>query len=123
MAGKLCKYCNESRDESEFGVALSTERKVYRRLKCKFCKQKMQTLRQKRHAEWLLQYKLANPCIRCGYSDPRALTFHHRDRRFKDFNVSEMLGWSIKSIQQEIAKCDVLCANCHLIIEAEYRGV
>jgi hypothetical protein len=43
------------------------------------------------------------------------LEFHHREPKLKEIVVSKALdwGWSIERILNEIAKCDVLCANCH----------
>ena len=61
----------------------------------------------------LLAYKLEHPCIDCGESDPVVLEFDHlRDKRK---NVSEMITgaypWS--TIEVELEKCAVRCANCH----------
>lgn len=53
-------------------------------------------------------------CIRCGYSKSiRALSFHHRDPKEKLFSVSEH-GKSLKKCLEEIKKCDLICANCHM---------
>lgn len=55
-------------------------------------------------------------CSACGaHPDPVALDFHHRDRRTKLDTVSQLVnrGASLKRLEAEIAKCDVLCANCH----------
>lgn len=51
----------------------------------------------------------------CGYNRcTAALEFHHRDPEAKLFNVNMMTmtnSWS--AIVAEVAKCDLLCANCH----------
>lgn len=53
-------------------------------------------------------------CNNCGNADPEVLEFDHRDGADKKFNVSEMMySHSWESILKEIAKCDILCANCH----------
>ena len=54
-------------------------------------------------------------CARCGENHPATLQFHHRDPQKKDFNLSEAVndGYSIERIKREVAKCTVLCANCH----------
>lgn len=68
------------------------------------------------------EHKLAHPC-ECGEADPDVLQFHHRDRSTKAFSIS----WGIRNklrldvIKAEVAKCDVLCANCHLRLEAALR--
>lgn len=64
---------------------------------------------------WFATYRAALSCSRCPESHPATLDFHHRDRSEKDRSVSVMVarGMSKTSILREIAKCDVLCANCH----------
>jgi hypothetical protein len=62
-----------------------------------------------------LRYRMEHPCA-CGESDPAALDFHHKDPEQKYLHVGRMLsvgGWSWKTIKKEIAKCVVVCANCH----------
>lgn len=72
------------------------------------------------HAAWLRDYKSGLSCIKCGFSHPDALDFHHRDPTEKDIEVSRAIrkGWSRERLQREIDKCDVLCANCHRILHA-----
>jgi len=55
-------------------------------------------------------------CVICGYKKcPRALSFHHRDPNQKSFGISTRgLTRSWKKIQEEIDKCVLLCANCHM---------
>lgn len=55
-------------------------------------------------------------CAReCGENHPATLDFHHRDPREKRFTITEgvALGYSVKSMNAEIAKCDLVCSNCH----------
>jgi len=75
----------------------------------------------KRHQAIIAEAKQA--CLRCGMTDKRVLTFHHRNPRDKTFAIANCKGrmWSIDKLLAEIAKCDVLCANCHLIVEDEIR--
>ncbi len=62
----------------------------------------------------LVEYK-GGKCQSCGYNkSKRALTFHHRDPKQKDFSVSQMLyrlKWEV--VLAEVDKCDMLCSNCH----------
>ncbi len=62
-------------------------------------------------------YKAKQQCGRCGFADGRALQFHHRDSNDKVTEVTTAVirGWSWKRILAEIAKCDLICANCHQI--------
>lgn len=70
---------------------------------------------------WLLKYLSENPCIDCGNADVRVLEFDHREPEEKKASVAVLsaLGWSLETVQDEISKCDVRCANCHRIRTAE----
>ena len=65
----------------------------------------------------------ANPCVDCGETDPVILEFDHL--KTKDFNISDAArkGVSIKKLNDEIAKCEVRCANCHRRKTYERRGL
>jgi len=67
--------------------------------------------------DWMTEYKSTLKCVECGFDNPVALQFHHRDPSQKVIEIGEARnqGWSIKRILEEIEKCDVLCANCHWI--------
>ena len=69
---------------------------------------------------WFRQFKRGLRCSRCGESHPACLSFHHRDRALKKFDVSYAAahGYSVAAIEAEIAKCIVLCVNCHLLAHA-----
>ncbi len=71
--------------------------------------------RKERLWEFYHQLKATLECARCGENHPATLQFHHRDPQEKDFNLSEAVreGYSIERIKREVAKCIVLCANCH----------
>lgn len=72
-------------------------------------------LRKTELYEWLVEYKSTHPCEMCGESHPACLDFHHIDPGTKDREVSTGVadGWGKKRILEEIAKCKVLCSNCH----------
>lgn len=67
-----------------------------------------------RNDDRLLSYLLDHPCVDCGETDPLVLDFDHRDPSLKSNAVSRMVyrqPWQV--VLEEIAKCDVRCANCH----------
>jgi hypothetical protein len=66
-------------------------------------------------AEFVYQFLLAHPCMGCGEADPVVLEFNHLDPATKSANISDMIanGASLAYLRTEIAKCEVLCANCH----------
>jgi len=61
-------------------------------------------------------------CKQCGIRDPQVLDFHHRDPNTKRYAISKIRTHAKKTLLEEIAKCDVYCANCHHILELE-QGV
>jgi hypothetical protein len=66
----------------------------------------------KQRVAYLLEFLSAHPCADCGESDPVVLEFDHVAD--KAFTIGEGLrdrNW--ESVLAEIAKCDVVCANCH----------
>jgi hypothetical protein len=65
---------------------------------------------------WILL--CASKCYDCEYSNPIALQFDHLPGTDKKFEISKAVAGSTRSwkaIQQEIDKCQIVCANCHLI--------
>lgn len=66
--------------------------------------------------DWIRRLKEASPCLDCGEMYPYyVMQFDHRPGEGKSFNVSDAKGYSRLSIENEIAKCDLVCANCHSI--------
>lgn len=73
--------------------------------------------------KWYVNLKSSLSCIKCGEDDSRCLDFHHRDKTKKIKAVSQMVRDRAgkETILAEIAKCDVLCANCHRKITISTR--
>ena len=65
--------------------------------------------------EWLDSYKSELSCEECGENHPACLEFHHVDPDTKVDHISRMIRdrCNIDQLKAEIAKCKVLCANCH----------
>ncbi len=59
----------------------------------------------------------AIPCADCGKSYPRCvMDFDHRDPSQKRFTIGRHpAGASLAALMEEIAKCDVVCSNCHRV--------
>lgn len=65
-------------------------------------------------------YLATRSCTDCGIADPRVLDFDHlRDKRGNISRLRLSYDWSV--IEAEIAKCEVVCANCHRIRTYERR--
>ena len=72
--------------------------------------------RRKENVGWYKSYKSKRVCTECGENHPACLQFHHKDQREKSFTISHIVGsstYSLKTILNEIEKCEVLCGNCH----------
>lgn len=77
-------------------------------------------LRQER-TQFLIDYFTEHPCVDCGESDPVVLEFDHLgDKRFEI--GSRLCSYSWQTVLDEIAKCEVVCANCHRVRTARRRG-
>jgi hypothetical protein len=60
--------------------------------------------------------KTNKPCADCGKSYPYyVMDFDHRpsETKCRELNKSHLFG--VRKAAAEIAKCDVVCANCHRI--------
>lgn len=66
--------------------------------------------------EELRQLKTA-PCMDCGVTYPwYVMDFDHRDGESKTDIVSRIANvGAAKRLREEIAKCDLVCANCHRV--------
>ncbi len=91
------------------------DRNYYQRHKIK--RQAANYERRTRLYEYLRQIKAKASCAYCGEDHPAVLQFHHRDPSQKEFNIGEFVTRQLggmEKLKNEIEKCDVVCANCHL---------
>ncbi len=140
MSGELrrCGRCGELKPVDDF--AWRRKRKLQRDNFCRPCRSaygrdhylankeryiqnaaavKRKTLMER--TKFLLDFFKTNPCIDCGEPDPVVLEFDHlRDKSFAVGQGFQERGW--QSIMDEMAKCEVVCANCHRRRTAERRG-
>jgi hypothetical protein len=137
---KICPGCGEERD-IEHDFSWKNKSRGIRQRWCKSCQAAANKLHyqnnkqvyldraQTRNAyviaenkKQLRAYLSTHPCIDCGCTDIRCLDFDHV-RGKKSDDISKMLGHSLPwaTIEAEIAKCEVRCANCHRIKSNE-RG-
>lgn len=75
--------------------------------------------------DWLRRRKLAaveykgGKCCRCGYDKHyAALQFHHVDPSTKTAKWTGFRNRSWDEVKRELDKCEMVCANCHLIIHS-----
>lgn len=68
----------------------------------------MRLLKRRRRAAWIA----ANgPCTTCGSWED--LQVDHIDPGTKAREVNSMWTWSLARLEEELAKCQVLCKTCH----------
>lgn len=101
-----CKQCKSEYDKKYYAKRYSDSEKVKKRRSLKHAV-------RIRNRKFIYEYLLSHSCVICGESDPVVLEFDHLDGVDKKFNIGEARECSIDSIKNEIAKCRVLCANCH----------
>jgi len=79
--------------------------------------QRVEAENRKRICEYLDDH----PCVDCGEDDIVVLEFDHlRDKKYAVGQMMRDARWD--RIMAEIAKCEVVCANCHKRRTAQRRG-
>lgn len=87
--------------------------------RCRLCRQEAVS-RRRRKVKRILVDEAGGGCFICGYNRSiAALQFHHVDPKSKRFNISGK-GYTIsmRLLREEAPKCALLCANCHVEVEA-----
>lgn len=83
---------------------------------------RMRTNRRKRQTLLVAGLK-AKPCMDCGNCFPSVcMDFDHRNATTKRDSVSSMVEGGREALMAEIAKCDLVCSNCHRIRTSRRRA-
>jgi hypothetical protein len=79
--------------------------------------EKLSIAKQKAYlAQYLRDLKTKTPCVDCGINYPYYVMDFDHVRGQKHANVMELVSTlSKKKIDEEIAKCEIVCSNCHRI--------
>lgn len=115
---KVCNSCKEELTLDNFhsnGYYPSGSKKY--KGTCKLCAKNQTRLGRKEKIRNILESldrKLE--CERCGYNkNAAALCFHHLNPEEKDFTIAGLTtSASVEKLTNEIAKCALLCHNCHM---------
>ena len=70
-------------------------------------------LRREAFHRRVLEYLREHPCVDCGECDPVVLEFDHLRDKLKNISAMANASQPWPKIEAEIAKCEVVCANCH----------
>ena len=113
-AGKVCGHCHVEKERSEFHTDPTKSDGLY--VWCKACKNTRQNERREVATAFVCEYLLAHPCLDCGETNILTLEFDHV-MGGKLGHVSEMAGGglSVARLAVEIAKCEVVCVDCHTL--------
>lgn len=79
--------------------------------------EKVSIAKQKAYlAQYIRDLKQKSPCMDCGENFPYYVMDFDHVRGKKHANVMELISTlSKKKIDEEIAKCELVCSNCHRI--------
>lgn len=134
MGAKTCPKCERSLSVSAF--SRNASRSDGLQSWCRECKKVQDTEYYQRNKPRYLAYnrkqyaKLKEelaalksfPCADChGVFPPYVMDFDHLDATLKRFDVGRARKYSLDEIKREIAKCELVCANCHRIRTHERR--
>jgi len=109
----LCSKCGVFKEQTEFYArrVKGKGRSAY----CRACTNKYSMKRWKERKLQAIAY-LGGKCQDCLLCYPlEVYQFHHRDPTQKEFNWAKSRQLSWDKIKMEIDKCDLLCANCHIL--------
>jgi hypothetical protein len=119
LTGKQRKFCSPRCRQKAFYEVNPRKTKSYDEDYRALNRDKRNANDRARHAQgrtYLQQIKTEKGCARCGYNEhPAALDFNHIDPTTKSFNIASCASHSKELLDAEIAKCEILCANCHRI--------
>ena len=130
--GKTCSNCKKIKDHSEYNW--KDKKKGKKHSFCKDCQSKYRRQHYLKNRskylikarkwnkaqtlilrQYIVEYFSKHSCVDCGAGDIRVLDFDHEVN--KKMGVAQMVRncHSLKSLEKEISKCKVRCANCHRI--------
>lgn len=123
---KHCAKCNTNKPLEEFSK--NKTRKDGKMSSCKDCMKEYKQvhynqnsskvyesvrLRRQKIKDLVWEYKSTHSCVDCSLIDPVVMEFDHLSDKESDVSKMVIRGLSWERIQKEIAKCEMVCANCH----------
>lgn len=100
---KICKTCKKDIDNNDYHTKPGRKQSIRKAMKNSVTKLR----------KYVEEYKKQKCCSKCGDKRHYVLDFHHTEDKI--FNISNgcQRGISEETLQKEMDKCILLCANCH----------
>lgn len=126
LVHKICSKCNLAKPIDEFNFR--NRAKGVRHSYCRDCgkvftknhyEHNKQQYFKKNLGSYLkrrefVRQKKTFPCLDCGVQYPYyVMDFDHREGETKKYELNRVGRMTMRALETEIAKCDLVCANCH----------
>jgi hypothetical protein len=117
---KKCTTCLLEKPLESFSKQRSTKDGL--KYSCKTCHRKKSAEHRLKGWERIFEFFGGRKCQRCGLeSDYPIYEVHHKNPNDKDKKHVGGRGLSKETLEAELIKCELLCANCHKIRHHELR--
>jgi hypothetical protein len=112
----ICTQCKITKPMTEFYKKNKTNANSF----CKDCFLAYIKVRWHDKKKEAIEF-MGGKCIDCkGVFHPAVYQFHHLDPKTKEFSWGKGRLKNFEKIKKELAKCVLLCANCHVIRHSNY---
>ena len=126
MPQKICSKCKFVKNFDEFNFRNRSRdvrhgyckecgklftRSHYKRNKQQYLDKNITSFQKRRE---LIRQTKNRPCADCQVVYPYyVMDYDHREGEMKKYSLSQIDKMSVNAIISEIAKCDLVCSNCH----------
>jgi hypothetical protein len=73
----------------------------------------LKTARVREAQSFILDHLRTRPCVDCGETDAVVLEFDHLSAKRAEISTLVRRGVRLPVLELEVARCEVVCANCH----------
>ena len=107
-----CSTCQRDLPVDDFSRSRKNRFRGFRDYRCRECDATRAYLRWKRNRQVTHEAKDV-PCADCGVRHPFWIMQFDHVRGKKEFELSDSSCRALQKVKDEIAKCDIVCSNCH----------
>lgn len=115
-SSRVCRTCSKELSIEHFCYRGGTRKGL--QADCKSCSNRRARTYRQSTRDRISKFKMERGCELCSFkaSHPCQLDLDHVDpmtKAYKGSHKSFDAGWSWARIEKELAKCQVICKNCH----------